>query len=321
MTAHPLRVAFAGTPDFAATCLQAVIASEHQVMQVLTQPDRPQGRGRKISPGPVKACALANGLPVLQPQRLDADTITDLCALKADLLIVVAYGLILPRGALEACRLGAINVHASLLPRWRGAAPIQRAIAAGDAATGITIMQMDEGLDTGPMLAKSQTEILDSDTGGTLHDRLAEMGAELLLDTLNQTARDDALPNAELQRPELATYAHKLSKDEAQIDWHQSAAAIDRLVRAFNPWPVAYTWLLDDRVRILEAAPVRGAPTCDLQPGAMLVCDTGRLQVACGEGVLEIRQLQFAGGKPISAAEALHGHAGRLQAATHFRAH
>lgn len=320
MSADSLRVAFAGTPDFAATCLQALISSPHQVVQVLTQPDRPQGRGRKRKPGPVKAVALDAGIEVCQPDRLDADAIAGLADRNADLLIVVAYGLILPRPALDACRLGALNVHASLLPRWRGAAPIQRAIQAGDLVTGITIMQMDEGLDTGPMLAKAETPILDSDTGGSLHDRLMQIGASLLLDTLNRTAQDHALPEGELQNPELATYAHKLSKREAEIDWSQSATVLDRLIRAFHPWPVAYTTLRETRVRILRAKPVTDTSPNNPEPGSRLGEEPHRLLVACGRGVLEIEQLQFAGGKPLSASEALNGHAALLTADLRFSA-
>lgn len=318
MPANSLRVVFAGTPDFAASSLSAVIASSHTVVQVLTQPDRPQGRGRKLMPGPVKACALAAGIPVRQPERLNADTINELCALEADLLIVVAYGLILPRPALDACRLGAINVHASLLPRWRGAAPIQRAIQAGDLCTGITIMQMDEGLDTGAMLAKSETRIDDSDTGGSLHDRLAEMGAQLLVDTLDQAALDGALPKGEIQDSGLACYAHKLSKAEAEIDWSQPAAEIARMVRAFYPWPVAYTRSGDRRIRILQAKPFADHALSEHKPGSLITNDPARLIVTCGDGALEIERLQFAGGKPISAAEALNGYADQFDAHTHF---
>lgn len=320
MSTDSLRLVFAGTPDFSAICLQALISSPHQVVQVLTQPDRPQGRGRKLKPGPVKALAQSAGIEVRQPQRLDTQACASLAALRADLLVVVAYGLILPRAALDAARLGALNVHASLLPRWRGAAPIQRAIQAGDAATGITIMRMDEGLDTGPMLAKSETRILDSDTGGSLHDRLAKLGASLLVDTLNQAARDHVLPYGELQNPDSATYAHKLSKNEAEIDWSQSALTLERLIRAFHPWPVAFTSLSGTRIRILQAKPVSGVCPGSREPGMRLPEFPEHLLVACGAGVLEIEQLQFAGGKPLSAREALNGHTALLGADSRFGA-
>lgn len=321
MSAESLRVAFAGTPDFAARCLQAVISSGHDVVQVLTQPDRPRGRGRKVEPGPVKACALAADIPVRQPQRLDEEAIASLRTLDVDLLIVVAYGLILPRAALDACRLGAINVHASLLPRWRGAAPIQRAIEAGDTTTGITIMEMEEGLDTGPMLAKSQTAILDADTGGSLHDRLADMGASLLVDTLNATLQNRALPRGEPQDAQYATYAHKLSKREGELDWSRSATELDRLIRAFSPWPGAFTWLQDSRLRILKATPAPGPADHQLEPATLMISATGKLEVACGEGALDIELLQFAGGKPMQASDALNGHAEQLHAGVRLGAH
>lgn len=318
MNGPSLRVVFAGTPEFAATSLEALIQSPHQVIQVLTQPDRPQGRGRKILPSPVKACALTARIPVRQPQQMDTETIAELTALKADLLIVVAYGIILPREALDACRLGAVNVHASLLPRWRGAAPIQRAIECGDEQTGITIMQMDEGLDTGPMLAKSTTPLLAEDTGGSVHDRLAEMGARLLVDTLNKIARSSALPTGEKQRSELATYARKLSKAEAELDWTHSATKLDRMIRAFSPWPVAFTHLGGSRIRILAANPGTGASTPSDEPGTIVSGGANGLTVACGQGLLEIAQLQLSGGKPISATEALNGHPGQFYPGARF---
>lgn len=309
MSSDSLRVAFAGTPAFAATSLAEIIASPHQVVRVYTQPDRPQGRGRKLIPSPVKACGVSADIPVSQPERLDAGAIAELQALNADLLVVVAYGLILPPAALQACRFGAINVHASLLPRWRGAAPIQRAIQAGDPHTGVTIMQMDEGLDTGPMLAMRETEILGSDTGGSLHDRLAQMGAGLLIETLNQIAERGALPVSQEQDSALACYAHKLEKVEAAIDWNQSAQAIERMVRAFNPWPIAFTQTAETRVRILSARVASASDNDHAPPGTVIPGRSDAILVSCGDGALEVSELQLAGGKPITARQAKNGHA------------
>lgn len=314
MSNDSLRLIFAGTPDFAASSLNALIASRHEIALVLTQPDRPQGRGRKLAPSPVKACADASNLPVQQPERLDPTTIEKIAALNADLMIVVAYGLILPRSALEACRMGAINVHASLLPRWRGAAPIQRAIQAGDEQTGITIMRMDEGLDTGNMLAKSATKLRADDTGGSLHDRLAGMGSELLLQTLDQISGASEMPTGEAQNAELATYAHKLSKAEAAIDWSQSAPQIERTIRAFDPWPVAFSELGGTRVRLLSASVSQTNTQANTRkPGTLEVSSHAELFVDCGEARLKIERLQFPGGKPVDARQALNGHGDALR--------
>src|SRR5690606_30946186 len=250
---RPLRIVFAGTPVFAALHLQALLDwGGGEVIGVYTQPDRPAGRGKQLAASPVKQLALAHSLPVFQPPSLrSAEAQAELKALGADLMVVVAYGLILPKTVLETPRLGCINVHASILPRWRGAAPIQRAIAAGDQETGITIMQMDEGLDTGAMLHVRTLPIEPTDTGGSLHDRLAELGAEALLESLEDLERRQA--EAQPQDNAQATYARKLDKDEAWINWHMPATDIERLVRAFNPWPVAYTLDHGERVRIWSA--------------------------------------------------------------------
>ena len=237
----PLKIIFAGTPDFAASALSALIESEHDVVAVYTQPDRPAGRGRKLRASPVKELALKHDIPVLQPEKLkDAETHDVLRSFNADVMIVAAYGLILPQAVLDIPRLGCLNIHASLLPRWRGAAPIQRAIAAGDKESGITIMQMDAGLDTGDILLLSHCPINDNDNGGDLHDRLAEMGASSILEALKDIESGNTKPIK--QDDALATYAHKLDKKEAIINWKDSAENIERLIRAFNPWPVAFTY-------------------------------------------------------------------------------
>ncbi|MCO7218164.1 methionyl-tRNA formyltransferase, partial [Halomonas sp. OfavH-34-E] len=273
-----LRVIFAGTPDFAAESLSALLASHHQVIAVYTQPDRPAGRGRKLTPSPVKSLALEHGLPVYQPERLrDEAEQRALAALDADVMVVVAYGLILPLPVLEAPRLGCLNVHASLLPRWRGAAPIQRAIEAGDDESGVTIMQMDEGLDTGDMLIIRRTEILPTTTGGELHDRLAEIGGKAMVEALDRLA--DGELSATPQPEQGVTYASKLSKAEAELDFAQPAATLAARVRAFNPWPVTWCALGDERLRIHLAEPADGgAPE---SPGTITRADS-ELLVACG---------------------------------------
>ena len=297
---QPKRLIFAGTPDFAVPSLQALIDSPHHVCAVYTQPDRPAGRGQRLQASPVKQTALQHEIPVYQPQTLkDADAQAQLAELQADLMVVAAYGLILPRKVLEIPFLGCVNIHASLLPRWRGAAPIQRAIAAGDQETGITLMQMAAGLDTGDMLAIARCPIHDDDTGQILHDRLAILGAELLAEHIDQIETLYATP----QDPEHVTYAHKLNKAEAQIDWQQPATVIARQVRAFNPFPVAYTELDGKRLRVW-AADASDEQT-DLAPGERLA---GQLAFATGDGVLHLQRVQKAGGKPIAAADFLNAH-------------
>ncbi len=309
MSQTPLRIIFAGTPDFAASSLAAVLNSEHEVVAVYTQPDRPAGRGRKLRPSPVKSLALEHNLPVYQPLSLKGEAEQqELAALNADLMIVVAYGLILPQAVLDAPRLGCINVHASLLPRWRGAAPIHRALLAGDEVTGITIMQMDAGLDTGDMLTKSECAILAQDTSGSLHDRLAEQGAQTLVSTLAPLAAGELTP--EVQDDALATYAHKLEKQEGQIDWHQPAAEIARRIRGFNPWPVCFSNLGGENVRIWSGQ--ADDQTTNAVPGTIVSADAKGIRVAAGTGSVLLTELQLPGGRPQSARDLLNAHSARL---------
>ncbi len=300
----PLKLIFAGTPDFSARHLRVLLDSEHQLIAAYTQPDRPAGRGRKLQPSPVKTLALEAGIPVYQPASLKGEEEQrELSGLGADVMIVVAYGLILPQAVLDAPRLGCLNVHASLLPRWRGAAPIQRAIAAGDTRTGVTIMQMDAGLDTGDMLATASCSIGPDTTAATLHDELARLGAPLLLEVLSDLpARQD---QAQVQDPELATYAHKILKTEAALDWRQSASELDRNIRAFNPYPVCFSTLQGERVKIQHAVPA-GTATLPEAPGTILRADRQGILVNCGRGQLCITRLQLPGGKPLAAEQLLN---------------
>lgn len=299
-----MRLVFAGTPDFAATALNALIEAGHTIVGVYSQPDRPAGRGRKLQPSPVKQVALDNGIPVFQPETLKTpEAQRELADLKPDVMIVAAYGLILPKAVLEIPTHGCLNIHASLLPRWRGAAPIQRAIAAGDAETGITIMQMDEGLDTGAMLLKSLTSIEDSDTGGSLHDRLADLGGKAIIKALELLQKGEL--SGEVQNDELACYASKLSKTEGHIDWAADAKAIERLVRAFNPWPGTYTDLGDQRIRIHEARALVTAS--DAFPGTVVHRDRDGIDIACGNGTLRITRLQLPGSRAQSVNDLING--------------
>ncbi|WP_372994526.1 methionyl-tRNA formyltransferase [Marinobacter sp.] len=299
-----MRLVFAGTPDFAATALKALIAANHDIVGVYSQPDRPAGRGRKLQPSPVKQVALDHDIPVFQPETLKApEAQQQLADLQPDVMIVAAYGLILPRAVLDIPTHGCLNIHASLLPRWRGAAPIQRAIAAGDAETGITIMQMDEGLDTGAMLLKSLTAIADEDTGGSLHDRLAEIGGKAIVKALELLEKGEL--TGEPQNENQACYASKLSKTEGHIDWSSGATAIERLIRAFNPWPGTYTDLGDQRIRIHEARALVTAS--DEHPGTVLRRDREGIDVACGEGTLRIRRLQLPGSRAQSVNDLING--------------
>lgn len=293
-----MRIVFAGTPEFAAQHLEALLQAGYQVVAVYTQPDRPAGRGQKLMPSPVKQLALQHGLPVMQPATLrDAEAQHALAALQPDLMVVVAYGLILPQAVLDTPRLGCINSHASLLPRWRGAAPIQRAIEAGDSESGVTVMQMEAGLDTGPMLLKVSTPIGPSDTGGSLHDRLAALGAQAVVEAVARL-QAGALPG-ERQDDTLATYAHKLSKDEARLDWQRPAAELERLVRAFNPWPICHSSLTGDVLKVHAARLVPGQG----EPGRILAVGKDGLTVACGTGALQLTRLQLPGGKPLDFAD------------------
>jgi methionyl-tRNA formyltransferase len=304
-----LRIVFAGTPEFAAESLAALLASSHQVIAVLTQPDRPAGRGRALQPSPVKALALEHGVPVLQPENLKGEAVFyELAALAADVMVVVAYGLIIPRDILSLPRLGCINVHGSLLPRWRGAAPIQRAIAAGDDETGVGIMQMEAGLDTGPVLLEARTAISPDDTGGSLHDRLAGLGARALVQAL---ADLESLQNKATPQPEAGvTYAHKLTKEEAQLDWAKPASQLAREVRAFNPWPVSWVPRPQGPMRVLAATLAAGAG----QPGQILSVSPAGIEVACAEGSLLLTRIQLPGKKPLPVADLLRGRADLFQA-------
>ncbi|MGC8113511.1 methionyl-tRNA formyltransferase [Metapseudomonas otitidis] len=293
-----LRLVFAGTPEFAAEHLKALLDTPHQIVAVYTQPDRPAGRGQKLMPSPVKQLALQHGLPVLQPPTLrDPAAQEELRALAPDLMVVVAYGLILPQVVLDIPRLGCINSHASLLPRWRGAAPIQRAVQAGDAESGVTVMQMEAGLDTGPMLLKVTTPITAGDTGGSLHDRLAQLGPQAVVQAIAGLAAGTL--QGEVQNDALATYAHKLNKDEARIDWSRPADELERLVRAFNPWPICHSTLDGQPLKVLAAEPAEGRG----QPGQILDASKDGLTVACGEGALRLTRLQLPGGKPLAFAD------------------
>ncbi len=304
---QPLRIVFAGTPEFAAEHLKALLATQHSVIAVYTQPDRPAGRGQKLAPSPVKQLALAHGIPLYQPQSLrDAGAQGELAALQPDLMLVVAYGLILPQVVLDIPRLGCINSHASLLPRWRGAAPIQRAVQAGDAESGVTVMQMEAGLDTGPMLLKVTTAIEPSDTGGSLHDRLARLGPPAVLQAIEGLAAGTL--RGEIQDDSLATYAHKLNKDEARIDWSRPAAELERLVRAFHPWPICHSSLAGETLKIHAAELDEGAGA----PGQILAADRQGLSVACGDGVLRLTRLQLPGGKPLAFADLLNSRRGQF---------
>lgn len=298
-----MRIIFAGTPDFAARHLDALIASEHELVAVYTQPDRPAGRGKKLQASAVKQLAQAHDLRVEQPANFKAQAELDtLQAFNADLMIVVAYGLLLPQAVLDTPKLGCINVHGSLLPRWRGAAPIQRAIWAGDEVTGITIMQMDAGLDTGPMLLKHSVAIDPHETSASLYDKLAEFGPQALLEAVEKLATNH-LP-AELQDNDAATYAKKLNKAEALIDWQQSAAFIERCVRAFTPWPGTEFYLQGQRFKLIQAEVV-DKPVA--QPaGTIVTADKRGIAVTTAQGLLLMTRIQPIGKKPMSAGELLN---------------
>lgn len=304
MTGAPLRVVFAGTPEFSVPCLEACRASGAEVVAVYTQPDRPAGRGRKLTPSPVKQAALAAGIPVEQPESLKSQEARDtLAAWRADLMVVVAYGLILPRKVLALPRLGCWNVHASLLPRWRGAAPIQRAILAGDTESGVNLMQMEAGLDTGPVLLERRTPIERADTGGSLHDRLSALGAEVLAEGLRRAMAGET-PSPRAQPEDGVTYAHKLDKAEAKLDFQRDALSLERQVRAFDPWPVAEGEIAGEPLRIWAAEAI--ARDHAAAPGSVLSAGRDGIEIACGEGALRVTALQRAGGKRIGAADYLN---------------
>jgi len=299
-----MRIVFAGTPEFAAQALAAILAAGQDVPLVLTQPDRPSGRGMALKASPVKQLALEHGLQVHQPASLkSAESRQPIIDASPDVMVVAAYGLILPQAALDIPRLGCINIHASLLPRWRGAAPIQRAILAGDAETGVTLMRMEAGLDTGPMLLKGRLPITDADRAATLHDKLAALGARLIVEALPRLARGE-LPG-EPQPAEGVTYAAKLEKSEAALDWRQTAVALSRAVRAFDPFPGTFARIEGQTIKVWRAEPTSGAG----EPGTVLAADDDGILVACSEGALRLVELQKSGGKRLLAADFLHGFA------------
>ncbi|MGE6178795.1 methionyl-tRNA formyltransferase [Aeromonas salmonicida] len=300
---NKLKLIFAGTPDFAARHLAALLSSDHEVVAVYTQPDKPAGRGQKLTASPVKELALTHNLPVYQPASLRKEEAqAELASLGADLMVVVAYGLILPKVVLDTPRLGCINVHGSLLPRWRGAAPIQRSIWAGDTETGVTIMQMDVGLDTGAMIRKVTCPIAANETSTSLYDKLAELGPQALVDTINAMAAGETA--AEAQDDALANYAEKLSKEEARIDWSMEAVAIERCIRAFNPWPISWFEVAGQTIKVWQAEVVDSEHS---QPaGTLLKADKQGIDIATSLGVLRLLTLQPPGKKAMSVSDLLN---------------
>lgn len=302
-----LRVIFAGTPTFAAVALQTLLHSSHAIIAVYTQPDRPAGRGRRLQFSPVKELALQHHIPVFQPERLkDLSVHHKLLALKPDLLIVAAYGLLLPRALLDIPTYGCINIHASLLPRWRGAAPIQHAILAGDTKTGISIMQMTEGLDTGDILLKRECAITPMDTNQSLQNKLALLGAEALLETLQKLITNTLQPKK--QDDAQATYAHKIIKTDAKLDWNDSAVFLDRKIRAYNPWPVAFTEMKGTNIRVWAASPISTEThgSIQIKPGTIVNINKDSLDITTGDGILRLLELQLPGGKRLSIQNILH---------------
>ncbi len=297
-----LRVVFAGTPEFSIPCLRALLDGQFDVLAVLTQPDRPAGRGRRVKPSPVKQLAARSGIPVHQPASLKGQEPL-LRSMNCDVMVVVAYGLLLPAEILALPTLGCVNVHASLLPRWRGAAPIQRAIEAGDAVTGVTIMLMDEGMDTGPILATRPTPINEDDNAGTVHDRLGRLGAELLIDTLPRWVNKEIEPQP--QDSARATLAPKLKKHESGIDWQRFTLETRCKIKALNPWPVAQTRLRGQRIRLWNA--IAGAAGVEAAPGTITQIDEQGIAVQCGDGMLVITELQRDGGSRLRAADFVNG--------------
>ncbi len=306
-----MRVAFAGTPDFALPAL-AALAAHHEIVGVLTQPDRPQGRGRQLGASPVKVAALARGFALDQPLTLkEAAGRAALAAWAPEVLVVVAYGLLLPPTVLTLPRHGCLNIHASLLPRWRGAAPIQRAILAGDTESGVSIMRMDAGLDTGEVLLERRHRLAARETGGSLHDALAALGAEAIVAALEEVAQGTVRGRA--QSPDGVTYAAKIAKAEARIDWNEDAAAIDRKVRAFNPWPVAETRLAGEQLRIFRAEPlpdtfVLGSGAKSAPIGTIVAVHDDFIAIRCGSGVLGVHEVQQPGRRPVAARDFSHAH-------------
>lgn len=311
----PLKIIFAGTPEFASQSLAALLASKHEIMAVYTQPDRPKGRGRALQLSPVKTLALKHHLPIHQPVSLkDANAQKVLRAFKPDLLVVAAYGLILPAAVLNIPLYGCLNIHASLLPRWRGAAPIQHAILAGDKLTGITIMQMDVGLDTGDMLLKKTCAIPEDETSETLQNKLTVLGATAIIEALDKL--EDGLLIPEKQSSEEATYAHKIFKQDAKLNWQQPAITLARQVRAFNPTPVAFSQIHDQTIRIWKAIPL--VVSTNTKPGTILKADETGIEVATAEGILKLLELQLPGGKRLSARDILNAKNALFQAGNCF---
>ena len=303
-----LRIAFAGTPEFAVPALQGMIDEKFVPKLVLTQPDRRAGRGRSLQASPVKQCALAAGIEVWQPEKLSGSSIQDdLRSLELDLMVVVAYGLILPKAVLAAPRYGCWNIHASLLPRWRGAAPIQRAIEAGDKHTGVSIMQMAAGLDTGPVYLQESIPIAENETGGSLHDRLAELGSAALLDCMDYLAAGD-MPEPVAQDDAQASYARKLDKAEAEIDWNTPAEDLERRIRAFNPWPVCWFELDDQRLRVWQARVISQPDSAQAKPGKVVSAGAEGIVISTGKDQLCLTEIQAAGGRRMKAAEYLNAH-------------
>jgi len=308
-----LRIVFAGTPDFAARHLAALLSSEHEVIAVYTNPDRPAGRGKKLSAPPVKQLALEHDIPVYQPENFKSDEAKqELAALNADIMVVVAYGMLLPQVVLDTPRLGCINVHGSILPRWRGAAPIQRSIWAGDKETGVTIMQMDIGLDTGDMLSIATLPIEATDTSASIYEKLAGLGPDALVECLADIASGKAV--AEKQDDELANYAKKLSKEEARISWSEDAVHIERCVRAFNPWPMSHFEAAENSIKVWQSRVAE--QTSDKPAGTILQADKTGIYVATGQGVLVLEQLQVPGKKAMSVQDILNSRASWFEVGT-----
>lgn len=315
MATPSLRIVFAGTPAFAAVALEALVHSDHQVVAVYTQPDRPSGRGLKVTPSPVKESALLYQLPVYQPTTLKSAYEEDrLAGFHADVMVVAAYAMLLPAGILRIPRLGCINIHPSLLPRWRGAAPIQRTVFAGDTITGVSIMQMDPGLDTGPILLQRQYVLDPEETSQTLHDKMARLGADALIETLDLLAQGQL--EAKPQDHSLATYAHKISKEEALIDWMRPAEELAHEIRAFNPWPVAHTSWKGQNLRIWKAKVV--SHNQQAEPRTILHAGRDGIDVATGGGVLRLLSLQLPGGKILSVADFYNAKHADLIVGQHF---
>jgi len=301
-----MKIIFMGTPDFAVAALEKIIEAGHEVLLAVTQPDKPKGRSKTLMPPPVKECAIAHGIPVFQPIRIKTeDSVAELKKYEADIFVVAAFGQILSKEILDMPRLGCVNIHASLLPRYRGAAPIQRSILDGEAKTGVTIMQMDVGLDTGDMLARSEVVIEPTDTGDTLHDKLAAAGGKLIVETLPLIQAGDIVP--QVQDDSASTYARMLSKAEGLIDWNRSAAEIDRQIRAFNSWPCAYTSYNGKSLKVWEAKAVDHMEDTKAQAGTIVKVDKNSILVACGEGCIQLDRIQLEGKKAMTTHDFLLG--------------